>query len=46
MILVGCGALALAACCDATAENSGASADDATEAPAKETPAKSATTIF
>jgi hypothetical protein len=35
MILVGCGALALAACGDATAENSGASADDATEAPAK-----------
>ena len=28
MILVGCGALALAACGDATAENSGASADD------------------
>ena len=35
MILVGCGALALAACGDATAETSGASADDAVEAPAK-----------
>lgn len=35
MILVGCGALALAACGDATAETSGASADETAEAPAK-----------
>tara|TARA_R100000049_G_scaffold4928_1_gene12356 strand:+ start:4418 stop:5035 length:618 start_codon:yes stop_codon:yes gene_type:complete len=37
MILMGCGALALAGCGDATAENSGASADDATEVAAKAT---------